>query len=449
LDAEPASIMRLPDPPPNWKELVGDISAKKLRELLVSATPTVRGKYLHWDELRHRTPPEGLSLEEWWLGIKLGRMTGKRKTPLLSVEGEPFYYLWVDPIPERVHEIDLGAGGQISMPEQLTNPDTRNRYLVSSLFEEAITSSQLEGAATTRRVAKEMLRTGRAPRNRSEQMILNNYLAMRRIAELKAEPLTRDLVMAIHRLVTKNALDEPDAAGRFRRPDEAIHVVERQGQEVHVPPPAGELEERMARMCAFANEEASQPFLHPALRAIILHFWLAYDHPFVDGNGRTARALFYWSMLHSGFWLFEFLPISRLIRRAPAQYSRAFLYTETDENDLTYFILYHLKVIRRAVADLNKYLQVKTKQVRVVDQLLRAGVGLNHRQRALLSHAIRHSDARYSFRSHQISHQVTYQTARNDLFDLQERGLLIRTKVGRTYYFRPVAGLEEKLRNLS
>ena len=57
------------------------------------------------------------------------------------------------------------------------------RFLVNSLMEEAIRSSQLEGATTSRRVAKEMLRTGREPRDRSERMIANNYRALQFMRE--------------------------------------------------------------------------------------------------------------------------------------------------------------------------------------------------------------------------------------------------------------------------
>src|SRR5205814_10028127 len=59
------------------------------------------------------------------------------------------------------------------------------------------------------------------------------------------------------------------------------------------------------------------PIFHPMVRSMILHFWLAYDHPFVDGNGRTARALFYWSMLRNGYWMFEYITISKIILSGP------------------------------------------------------------------------------------------------------------------------------------
>src|SRR5437773_5756577 len=114
----------------------------------------------------------------------------------------------------------MGAGTAIGVPEPITNPQTKDKYLIRSLMEEAITSSQLEGATTTRQVAKEMIRTGRAPRDRSEQMILNNYHTMSRIGKLRNALMTPELVFEIHRLVTVETLDDPTAAGRLRRGDE-------------------------------------------------------------------------------------------------------------------------------------------------------------------------------------------------------------------------------------
>ena len=126
------------------------------------------------------------------------------------------------------------------------------------------------------------------------------------------------------------------------------------------------------------------------VRAIVAHFMLAYDHPFVDGNGRTARLLFYWSMLSQDYWLAEFLPISRLLAKAPAQYARSFLHSEQDDGDLTYFVLYQLGIIQRAITDLHEYLDRKVAEMRRLRNALAAmSRQFNHRQLALLEHAIR------------------------------------------------------------
>jgi len=437
----------MPKRPPDLRQTVERCadSPERLHALLTAVSePTVGGRYLHWDELTHRTPPHGLSHEEWWFALKLLRRGLRKAVPLHDSRREPFHYVEIGPIAEAAHKIDLGAGGLIEMPGGIANPETRDRYYVSSLIEEAITSSQLEGATTTRRIASEMIRSGRPPRDPSERMILNNFLTMKHIATLKKEPLSRRLVLELHRHVTTDTLSDPSAAGRLRTSDEPVDVIDDRGRTVHVPPPAGELADRMAAMCEFAN--ADEPFVHPVIRSIILHFWLAYDHPFADGNGRTARALFYWSMLRRGYWLFEFVSVSSVIRKAPAQYGRAFLYTETDDNDLTYFILYHLGVIGRAVDELHRYIRRKTRQLEALEARLHGASGLNYRQRALLSHALRHPHRRYTIRGHQTSHGVVYQTARTDLLDLATRGLMSAEKAGKQWQFKPSPDLERKLR---
>jgi len=444
--------MRMPVTPPTIQDIsrkLQDNPDRYERIFQVARNAGHEGKYTHWDKLRHLRPPRDLSHEEWWLALKLGRVGLLEELPLKDVKGQPFRFGLPDPAPEQLHHIDQDAGGRITMTErEIVNPDSRDRYIIHSLVEEAITSSQLEGAATTRPVAREMIRSNREPRDRSEQMILNNYKAMQAIRQLKPQPLDLDLILELHRILTTNTLDNPGAAGCLRMPSEQVQVVTPYNEILHAPPPAEELRARLAALCDFANGKTPSFFIHPVIRAIILHFWLAYDHPFVDGNGRCARGLFYWMMLRQEYWLCEFISISEIIKKTPAKYGRAFLYTETDENDLTYFILYHLRIICRAIEELRKYIAGKAAEVRRVEELIRASVYLNGRQMALMSHALRHPDSDYTILSHQRSHAVVYQTARSDLLDLERRGILQSRKVGRRLRFRAVPHLEDKLRRL-
>jgi Fic family protein len=410
------------------------------------APATLRGDYLHWDEVRRRSPPPGMTHEEWWASFTMARSPLRRDLPLLDGQGRPCVVALADQLLEALHEVDKNASGRIEVPEQVAHREQKDRYLLSSLIEEAITSSQLEGASTTRVVAKDMLRSGRAPRDKSEQMIRNNFEAMRLIARHRDQPLTPDLVLELQGVVTLETLQDPAASGRLRRPDEHVVVEDHDTSDVlHVPPPAESLPARLEAMCAFANGTTPDHFVHPVVRAILLHFWLAYDHPFVDGNGRTARALFYWAMLHRGYWLTEFISISRVLKRAPAQYARAFLYSETDSNDATYFLLQQLRVLRQSIEDLHGYLARKAAELREVETRLRHEAELNHRQLALLGHALRHPDARYTVESHRRSHGVSLQTARTDLQGLANKGLLESRRMGKAFRFSPAPDLEKKL----
>lgn len=450
--------MKLPVAPPAYdalfqKILAGPNGVGRFQALLSDGIgPTVGGQYRHWDILRHLVPPEGLSVEEWWFAIKTARRQTYQSLAARDRHGEPFQYAVVDSLLAMLHKIDKDAGGAIQGHEQITNPALRDSYIIKSLMEEAITSSQLEGAATTRAVAKEMIRSGRAPSNRSEQMISNNYQAMLFIRQLGAEPLTPSMVLELHRIVTKDAMDEPEASGRLRQPADDILIVDQIGTVLHTPPDATELAKRMERMCAFANAGAEAPFLHPAIRSVLLHFWLAYDHPFIDGNGRTARALFYWSMARHGYWLCEFISISRILNKAPARYGRAFLYSESDDNDATYFILNQLDVVIRAVHDLHRYLQRKTEELQDVQQILRqsrlVNAMFNHRQLALVNHALKHPQHAYTFDSHRRSHGVSYQTARTDLLALARSRVLDTVKMGRTFTFVSPGNLRERIATL-
>lgn len=436
---------------PIYRELLPKVGAEKVPQVLTALMEAQADeRYLHWNKLRHLRSPKGLSSEEWWLGLKAARLAERRLLPLTDSKGRPFGYGLPDLVLERLHRIDQRCGGEVAMDEVVTSErEAGQRFLVNSLMEEAIRSSQLEGATTSRRAAKDMLRSGRAPRDRSERMILNNYRALQYMHEEMGETLSPESILELHRIVTEGTLDDPSAAGRFQRPGEMrVAVFDRDdGKPIHIPPPAEQLPERIRLLCDFANEgNEGDRFVHPVLRAILLHFWLAYDHPFEDGNGRTARILFFWLMRVRGYWLAEYLPISKLLRKAPAQYARAFMETETDEGDTTYFLIHQLGVIEQAIGDLHRYLQHKIAEVRNVERLLQEADGFNGRQLALLTGAIRHPDSSYSFASHAESHRVTHETARSDLSALFERGLLARKRKGHRYIFEPAPDLPDRLK---
>ena len=448
--------MKLPISPPGFEALITKIHQQadtdKLIKLFGSnyGPSDLEGRYLHWDKLRHLQPPEGLNSEEYWLALKIARKKLYKKLPFTSKSGGKFQFCLTDSILKDLHWIDKNAAGSIGMDKPVTNPHTRDTYLISSLIEEAINSSQLEGASTTRNVAKEMLRQGIKPKDHSEQMIFNNYQAMQFIREIKQEQLTPAIILQLHRLLTDATLDDANKAGQYRNADDDIHVVDASASVLlHTPPEASELPERIERICQFASDVEGKAFIHPVIRAIILHFMIGYDHPFVDGNGRTARALFYWSMANQQYWLMEFISISRIIKQAPAQYGKAYLYSETDDDDLTYFIIHQLEVIKKAINALHEHLERKAAELHSIEKRLDGSAlqgQLNHRQLAILRHALDHPNAIYSIQEHQAAHKISYQTARTDLLKLADQfKILTKRKYGNSFVFVAPPDLGQKL----
>jgi Fic family protein len=403
------------------------------RPELAAILQQVNDKYVHWDKFRWLPLPEDLSHRTIWAYIRFQRNLNQRPVPLLDKQGQPFSYWLPDRVLRILNQIDRWSGETI-LSDQPGLP-SRERYVISSLMEEAIASSQLEGAATTRQIAKEMLRSGRRPRNHHEQMIYNNWETIQYLRLNKNMKLSPETLCEIHAMITDKTLKDQSDAGRVRTSDD-VYVYYRD-EITHIPPPASQLQKRIQDFCDFANNDDEHQWIHPVIKATILHFWLGYDHPFVDGNGRTARAIFYWYLLSRGYWLFEYLSISRNFLKAPSQYHTAYLYTETDSGDLTYFIMYNLRVTHISFRDLHEYLQRKQEELVGANELLRRYQGLNDRQRAVIAHALRHPDAEYTVNKHKIAHGVVYQSARTDLLDLVERGLLKKELRGKAYIFSP------------
>lgn len=443
--------MKIPMLPPK-KPLKPNLIMLILQDAEAIRPTTDKGEYLHWDKLRHLTAPYELPSEQWWFATKLARKAMYKQLPFEDKNHNPFVLATPDNVLYKLHAIDRSTGQTVESSSSVLNTQMRDTYLVQSLTNEAITSSQLEGSSTTRKVAKEMLRTKRKPRNLSEKMIVNNYDAMQFVRDIKDEALTVDIILELHRILTKDTLENPNAVGCLRTSDD-IHVCDTD-KILHTPPKAVELKERLIKLCKFANAKNDEDnfFIHPVIKAILLHFMLAYDHPFVDGNGRTARALFYWSMAQQNYWLMEFISISEIIKRAPSKYARAYLYTETDDNDMTYFIIHQLDVISQAITALYEYINKQSQEISETKGLLYANQvlqnKLNYRQIALIKHALKHPNMYYQIESHRQSHNVTYDTARTDLLNLAKLGLLLKQKIGKAFSFAVPADLRKRIKEI-
>jgi Fic family protein len=385
----------------------------------------VNADYEYWDKVKYKPLPKGYTPQMLWTHVKASRLRG-----MMTVWDKYGISLCITSQMQRIcHDFDMKFGSFWEGDNDAKSPE-KKYYLSSSLMEEAIYSSKMEGASTTRVVAKEMLRKKKSPQNKAQQMIVNNYNTIQYIVDHKDDPLTEEGLLYIHRLMTEKTLDNPDDAGRFRINDKVVVADMVEGDIIYTPPTFEDIPEFIETLCDFFNNDNSSTFIHPIIKGIIVHFMLAYMHPFVDGNGRTARALFYWYMLKENYKLTEYMSISRVIAKSKSSYEKAFQYTENDGNDMSYFVAYNLKALETSFQQLRDYIQRKQQEKKAASTFMMAG-NINYRQAIVLQRLKDEPDTIFTVKDVQELFSVSSMTARKDLADLVKQGYLTEIAINK------------------
>lgn len=441
-------MVKVPEKSPDWKSIsknnfknVFNFFNSSEINSLIEKTDRL---YYYWDKVRSQPLSASYNKEEVWSFIRFRRQMNSSPTPIFDTHGKAFTFWLPDALQKNLHLIDQSTGGNLVPWDPENDKKASARFMVSSLMEEAITSSQIEGAVATIKDAKKMLVEKRKPKNKSEQMIYNNYITMQSIKDLCKRELDVTLILDLHRIITRDTLETAEEEGRFRTNEDNVSVVTTYGEVLFVPPKSEEIPARLQAMIDFANDGNEKPFIHPVVKAIMLHFWLAYIHPFTDGNGRMARSLFYWYMLKNGYWLFEYTSISKTILKKPTKYANAYLYSEHDDNDLTYFIHFHIDVIMDAVEELRKHIESEKERSLQIRNEIIEHPELNLRQARIIQHLMSNPHDVLTIKTHQVLNKLAYQTARNDLLDLEKKQWIKSVKKGKTFYFIPAENFWEK-----
>lgn len=427
--------------PPKWNSYVsGTFFERSFKSPeLLEFIKRVDKDYIYWNKFKYLNPPAGFSIQEAWAFLRFSRLTNQERAPIIGINKMPFYFNITKIMHRKLSFIDSNMSGFLVGEWRRPTLPQKNQLLISSLSEEAIASSQIEGANTSRKIAKEMLLSERKPRTRDEQMIINNYQVMQRLMDWKDTRLSKDMLLDIQENITTKTLENENDSGRFRTDEDGIKVVDRlSGEVVFTPPRQKEMQEGLEQLIIYANQdESEESFIHPVVKASLLHFWLAYLHPFVDGNGRTARALFYWYLLRKNYWMFQYLSVSRIIRKKKKRYENAFLYSELDQNDLTYFLIFILDAIIEAYEDFISHYEKKLEKDAAIEKIVHKLKEFNERQIALLQYLNEHRDKTVDIATHRNTWKIAYETARTDIQKLGKKGYLAPLADSKKYEYIP------------
>lgn len=390
--------------------------------------------YLYWDKAKYLPPINGFTPTESWFLIQQIRHLSSSQTPIMAANSQFFTFFRPAYADRLLREIDMKIGGQFLTEKTASEQNAdRRRYLTRGIMEESIASSQLEGADTSRRYAKKMLTEHIKPRTKSEHMILNNYEALTKVEEIyKKQPLSLFMLQELQSELVKNTLDPAYNPGEFRKDSDEI-VVYYDNKIAHTPPSATFVQTELQRLINYANDTE---FVHPIIKAIQLHFWIGYLHPFPDGNGRLARTIFYWYLLRNDYWGVAYVPISTVIKRSPHDYTYAYVYAEQDSYDFTYFFDYIVKRIIKAINEFDNYVNRKsTENLALISRIKNIAPNLNERQIQAIRYLSQNANNYTTPSSYSKLFSVTRKTASNDLHLLQQLDLVTSRRNGNKIEF--------------
>jgi len=418
---------------------------KDKNDILMEAVYAVsEPSYLYWDKARFSSRiPKGVTPQEFWYFVKQVRKYSSRKTLIAAESGEQYSWLRLSYTDEFLHKLDMQLGTNELPILSKTSFDTeqKKRFLTKSIMEEAIASSQLEGAATTTAMAKKLLTEKRTPKDRSERMIVNNYKTMEALSqEYKDKKLSHEVLFELHRLITKDTINK-ESQRRYRKDADDITVNDQMQYVYYVPPKEAFVAKEIEKLIKFANNEDGSHFMHPIIKAIFLHFWVGILHPFYDGNGRLARTIFYWYLLRERYWVMQYLPISLVIKESPIKYGMAYVYSEQDDFDLTYFYDFHMRKLMQALKNFRAYLERKIEENKNIQNLFNSKYALNPRQIQALHYLLAQGEGSYvNPSSYEVLCGISRTTAIADLKAIERMKLVTSKKVGKykRYYGTPL-----------
>jgi Fic family protein len=375
-------------------------------------------RYVPLDDIKYRIESLGYKKDDWKelrLNIEKHRKLASVPFFVDSME-KKFWFFPSDSIIKKVNDVEHIGNKLFDKIESKSN--FKDEFLINAKIEEAITSAIYEGANSTRAKAKQLIASNQKPKNKDEWMIVNNYNAMKWIKENSYKAISTDLIQDIHAIVTTNTLSGDDAAfsGKFR--NDTVYIGNHVGIEY------GKINEVLNETIKLCVD--NKRYLHGLVKGILLHYFIAHVHPFFDGNGRTARTLFYFKSMKNDLKFVELLSVSAYLKNNGNRYEKAFDNVVNNQYDLTYFVDFCLDSLLTAL----KRVEDKIKYLFKISDIQKE-YNLTNTQIMLLQKLALNKFVTISSNEYSKERGRTREIGRKELKDLFKKKFLIEKKQGK------------------
>lgn len=285
---------------------------------------------------------------------------------------------------------------------------------------EAHFSTHIEGTALTLDQAEGILRGEVVPdvERDDRQELLNYREAMDYVSEHLgvASDITEDLIKEIHRILVKDVRGGSLAPGRYR--DVQNYIVDAITKKaIYTPPPPEKVPKMMAEFVSWLNKRTG---ISAVLIAGIAQFQFVQVHPFLDGNGRTARMLCTLVLYKNGYDFKRLFSLSEFYDEERQDYYDAIQSVRENDGDMTGWLEYFCRGLRNQLMDIKVQGEQVLKEDAVMDKARK--LMLNQRQLGLLQHIVDEGQA--TVEDLRARYNLVRRTVQRDLARMVELGLV-------------------------
>jgi Fic family protein len=315
-----------------------------------------------------------------------------------------------------------------------------NSYLVpkwevslrrEALIKSAHASTAIEGNPLSLEEVSDLAQGRKITATRKAKQEVMNYLRVLEHIEKyqQKDKITENRVLKLHKDITKGTLDKPDYGGRYR--DIQVYVGNRiTGEVIFMPPKSREVSKLMNKYIDWLNSNGSKQ-LSPVLVAGISHYEFVRIHPFVDGNGRTARALATLILYLRGFDIKRFFALDDYYDTDRAAYYAALSSVDQKTLDITGWLEYFTDGVLLSIAKVKeKVLQLSTEKQK---RQKKGQIALSESQMRIIE--LIHRNGRITSGEIQRMFKITRQAVHKELKKLIEFDIIQQKGTGRATFY--------------